>query len=183
MKIITVGILIVCFVIPVQLQDMERRKSHSLYFGHSSHLQSVFIGCFLFIRCLLWGLPNSSTRYVDVFSLTWSKSELKLLEVIHVSTYSISCEILTFFLTKNVKVYILHFPEIEMATKEAPAENRQKLVESLISGAVCEKIPPSKLVSQDKLRSSCISLFGESSLKCSNQLIKCICMFLFYCCT
>lgn len=103
MKIITVGILILCFVIPVQLQDMERRKSHSLYFGHSSHLQSVFIGCFLFIRCLLWGLPNSSTRYVDVFSLTWSKSELKLLEVIHVSTYSISCEILTFFSYKECK--------------------------------------------------------------------------------
>lgn len=68
----------------------------------------------------------------------------------------------------------IHFPEIEMATREAPAENRKKLMESLIGGAVCEKMPPSKLISQDNLKSSCMSLFGESCLKCSKQLIKCL---------
>lgn len=71
-------------------------------------------------------------------------------------------------------MYILHFLEIGMATRESPAENKQKLMESLIGGAVCEKMPPSKLASPDHLRSSCVNLFGESCLKCSKQLIKCI---------
>lgn len=65
-----------------------------------------------------------------------------------------------------------------MATREAPAENRQKLMESLVGGAVCEKIPPSKLISQYNVRSSCMSLFGESCLKCSKN----VSMLSFYSC-
>lgn len=49
--------------------------------------------------------------------------------------------------------------------KEAPVENRQTVVESLISGAVCEKMLPSKLVSKDKITSSCMRLLGETSVK------------------
>ncbi|KAM9346725.1 uncharacterized protein ABDE67_013366 [Symphorus nematophorus] len=50
--------------------------------------------------------------------------------------------------------------EIEKAMKEAPAESRQTVVESLISGGVCEKLLYHKHdhVSQDKITSSCMHL-------------------------
>lgn len=53
--------------------------------------------------------------------------------------------------------------EIEEAVKEAPAENRQRVVESLITGGVCEKLLPNKHihVSTDKMTSSCMHLLGK----------------------
>lgn len=51
--------------------------------------------------------------------------------------------------------------------KEAPAESRQTVVENLISGGVCEKLLPytHDQVSEDKMTSSCMHLFGKIRMK------------------
>lgn len=46
--------------------------------------------------------------------------------------------------------------------KDVPAERRQRVVESLISGDVCEKLLTYKQVSKDKMKSSCMDLLGKS---------------------
>ncbi|XP_073351096.1 uncharacterized protein [Pagrus major] len=54
--------------------------------------------------------------------------------------------------------------EIEKAMKEAPAESRQTVVKSLISGGVCEKMLSYKHdhVSKDKMTSSCMHLLESN---------------------
>lgn len=51
--------------------------------------------------------------------------------------------------------------------KEAPAESRQRVVEGLISGGVCEKLLSYKYahVSKDKITSSCMHLLGKTRTK------------------
>lgn len=46
--------------------------------------------------------------------------------------------------------------------KDIPAEQRQRVVESLISGDVCEKLLTYKQVSEDTMKSSCMDLLGKS---------------------
>lgn len=46
--------------------------------------------------------------------------------------------------------------------KDVPAERRQRVAESLISGDVCEKLLTNKQVPQDKMKSSCMDLLGKS---------------------
>ncbi|KAE8283189.1 hypothetical protein D5F01_LYC18590 [Larimichthys crocea] len=48
--------------------------------------------------------------------------------------------------------------EIEKAMKETPAESRERVVESLIRGGVCEKLLSNRHVSQEKMASSCMHL-------------------------
>lgn len=45
--------------------------------------------------------------------------------------------------------------------KDVPAERRERVVESLISGDVCEKLL-TKQVPEDKMKSSCLDLLGQS---------------------
>ncbi|XP_036944483.1 uncharacterized protein LOC119013738 isoform X3 [Acanthopagrus latus] len=54
--------------------------------------------------------------------------------------------------------------EIEKAMKEAPADSRQTVVKSLLSGGVCEKTLSYKHdhVSKDKMTSSCMHLFESN---------------------
>lgn len=51
--------------------------------------------------------------------------------------------------------------------KEAPADSRQTVVKSLLSGGVCEKMLSYKHdhVSKDKMTSSCMHLFGKIRMK------------------
>lgn len=49
--------------------------------------------------------------------------------------------------------------------KDVPAERRHRIVESLISGDVCEKLLTSKQVPKDKLKSSCMDLLGKEQEK------------------
>lgn len=53
--------------------------------------------------------------------------------------------------------------EIEEAMKKAPAESRQRVMESLIAGSVCEKLVPNKQIhiSTDQMTSSCMHLLGK----------------------
>lgn len=51
---------------------------------------------------------------------------------------------------------------IEKEMKDVPAERRQRIAESLISGDVCEKLLTSKQVPEDKMKSSCMDLLGKS---------------------
>lgn len=45
--------------------------------------------------------------------------------------------------------------------KDVPAERRQRVVESLLSGDVCEKLLTTQ-VPDDKVKSSCRDLLGQS---------------------
>lgn len=46
--------------------------------------------------------------------------------------------------------------------KDVPAEKRQRVVEKLISGDVCEKLMTNKQVPEDKIKSTCLDLLGKS---------------------
>lgn len=48
--------------------------------------------------------------------------------------------------------------------KDVPAENRQRVVERLINGDVCEKLLTYKQVPGDKMKSSCMDLLGKSKI-------------------
>ncbi|KAM9843382.1 uncharacterized protein ACBR49_012598 isoform 2-T2 [Aulostomus maculatus] len=48
--------------------------------------------------------------------------------------------------------------EVEEALKDAPAGGRHTLVETLLSGDVCEKLPSGKHFSKDKIASACLHL-------------------------
>lgn len=48
--------------------------------------------------------------------------------------------------------------------KDVPAEKRQRVIEKLISGDVCEKLLTYKQVPEDKIKSSCMDLLGKSKI-------------------
>ncbi|XP_011602243.2 uncharacterized protein isoform X2 [Takifugu rubripes] len=50
---------------------------------------------------------------------------------------------------------------IEKEMKDVPAEERQRVVEKLISGDVCENLLTYKQVPEDKIKSSCMDLLGS----------------------
>lgn len=51
---------------------------------------------------------------------------------------------------------------IEKEVKDIPNESRQRLIENLISGDVCEKLVSSRQVPGDKMKSSCMDLLGKN---------------------
>lgn len=64
---------------------------------------------------------------------------------------------------QEVNAYPHYSPEIEKAIKEASTESRQRVIESLINGGVCEKLLSYKHghASEDKMTSYCKHLLGK----------------------